>query len=180
MAHRFASVADSEKDQIGRPKRRLSSAPTHSASAFGNIVVMPPSTGDPLLHRRDGGGRGVAGHGAGVSEGEVDVLVPVDVGDPAAAGGAERQREAARPHVHPGHRHPAEQVVGGPVRGQRSGMFGAVALPLPIQQPAQHAGVDDHGRTVPDTEDGAEKISSDYRWPASLPPVELIHVHHCY
>ena len=37
---------------------------------------------------------------------------------------------------YPGHRHPAEQVVGRPVRGQRSGMVGTVALALPIQQPA--------------------------------------------
>ena len=42
IAHRFASVAESVKDHRGSPKRRASSAPTHSASAVGSIVVIPP------------------------------------------------------------------------------------------------------------------------------------------
>ena len=42
MAHRLASVAVSEKLQRSSPNRRVSSAPTHSASSVGSIVVMPP------------------------------------------------------------------------------------------------------------------------------------------
>ena len=42
-AQRFASVAVRLRDHSGMPKRRVSSAPTHSASRLGIIVVMPPS-----------------------------------------------------------------------------------------------------------------------------------------
>jgi hypothetical protein len=41
IAHRFASVAVSVNDHSGSPNRRASSAPTHSASAVGSIVVIP-------------------------------------------------------------------------------------------------------------------------------------------
>ena len=41
-AQRLASVAESVKLHSGIPKRRVSSAPTHWASAVGSIVVMPP------------------------------------------------------------------------------------------------------------------------------------------
>ena len=43
-AQRFASVALRLYDHSGSPNRRDSSAATHSASALGIIVVIPPST----------------------------------------------------------------------------------------------------------------------------------------
>ena len=65
----------------------------------------------PAAHRGDGGGGGVAGHGPGVAEREVDVGVAVHIGDPVAPGVVEVEREPAGPHVHPRHRHPAEEVA---------------------------------------------------------------------
>ncbi len=44
MAHRFASVAVSEKLQYGKPNRRASSDPTQAASSVGIIAVSPPSS----------------------------------------------------------------------------------------------------------------------------------------
>ena len=41
-SQRLASVADSVKDHWSSEKRRASSAPTHSASSLGSIVVTPP------------------------------------------------------------------------------------------------------------------------------------------
>ncbi len=64
----------------------------------------------PLLDRRHGGRGGVSGHRPGVPEREVDVRDPVHVGDPVAVRPVEVEREPAGPHVHPGHRHPSEQV----------------------------------------------------------------------
>ena len=67
-----------------QPNRRVSSAPTHSASSVGSIVVMPPSVAMRSCTARDGGRGRVTGHRAGVAEREVDVGVAVDVGDPVA------------------------------------------------------------------------------------------------
>ena len=43
-AQRLASVAVRLNDHSGRPKRRVRSAATHSASGVGIIVAIPPST----------------------------------------------------------------------------------------------------------------------------------------
>ncbi|MFF4120000.1 hypothetical protein [Streptomyces sp. NPDC001714] len=44
IAQRLASVAVSEKLQRASPKRRVSSAPAHSASSVGSMAVAPPSS----------------------------------------------------------------------------------------------------------------------------------------
>jgi len=85
----------------------------------------------------------VAGHRTGVAEREVDVGVPVHVGDPVAPCVVEVEREATAPLVHPGHRHLAEQVgalleqlaaarvalrVGGLLHGEQLGETGTVEV----------------------------------------------------
>jgi hypothetical protein len=79
----LASVAVRLKDHSGIPNRRVRSAPTHSASSLGIIVVIPPSS--PIrrctastVARREWPAI------AGVTEGEVDVGVAVDVRDAVA------------------------------------------------------------------------------------------------
>ncbi len=87
--------------------------------------------GEPALHGlRDDGGR-VACHRSGVAEAEVDVLVAVDVGDAGAPGGVEVAREGTGGLVHPGHRHPSEEVLGAGVGGLRARVepLGLDALP---------------------------------------------------
>ena len=72
----------------------------------------------------------MAGHRAGVTQGEVDQLVAVEVGDQRAVGRREAEGEAAGPLVHPGHGDPSEEVVGARVQGLGGGVVGVVAVPL--------------------------------------------------
>jgi hypothetical protein len=51
------------------------------------------------------------GHRSGVPEGEVDVLIAVDVHDPISSGRGEVNRMTPRPLVHPGHGHTAKKVL---------------------------------------------------------------------
>jgi hypothetical protein len=53
----------------------------------------------------------MAGHRPGVAEAEVDDLVAVDVDDAVAVRPLEEDRVAADPHLHPLHRHAADQVA---------------------------------------------------------------------
>ncbi len=69
-----------------------------------------PELSHPPGDGLDGRPGRVARHGPGVAQREVDVRVAVDVGDPVARRPVEVEREAAGPLVHPGHRHPAEEV----------------------------------------------------------------------
>jgi hypothetical protein len=94
----------------------------------------------------------VAGHGTGVTETEVDVLVAVDVGEAGAGGPVDVHREAAGGLVHPGHRHAAEKVTGAGVRGGRARVPVGEGGALPIGQDAEMIAVDEvarHGATVP-------------------------------
>jgi hypothetical protein len=77
----------------------------------------------------------VAGHGAGVAEAEVDVLMPIDVAEARALGLGGEHREAAGPADHPVHRHAAEQVAAR-LLGQleRARVLGAEALELAGRQ----------------------------------------------
>ena len=102
---------------------RVSSPATHAASSVGSMAVMPPRSSSSVSHGRHGGGRRVTRHRTGVAEREVDVGVPVEVGDAAARRLGEEDREAAGPLGHPGHRHAADQVGGG--GGRRGGRPGA-------------------------------------------------------
>ena len=51
----------------------------------------------------------MAGHGAGVTEAEVDVLVAVDVGETRARASATKTGKFAGPFFHPVHGDPAEE-----------------------------------------------------------------------
>ena len=85
--------ADSENDQRGKPKRRLSSTPTHSASSVGSIAVMPPrSTARDRIARSTAGGACPA-IATDVGQGEVGVGVAVDVGEMSSGGRVQVQRE---------------------------------------------------------------------------------------
>jgi hypothetical protein len=85
----------------------------------------------------------VTGHGARVAEREVDVLVAVQVRHAGAARVVEIEREAAGREVHPGHRHPAEQVrAGRGVRGGRAGVGGGEGGALAVEERAQARTVD--------------------------------------
>ena len=67
----------------------------------------------------DGANRGwrpVAGHCARVAEAEVDVVVPVDVGEMRARRRFHVDGKRARPLEHPVHRHTAEERFGCPLR----------------------------------------------------------------
>lgn len=88
MDQRLASVAVSEKLQRARPKRRVSSAPTHSASSVGSIAVAPPSSANRLrTASATTAGEWRPSHPC--LRGEVDVLVAVDVGDAGATRGVQ-------------------------------------------------------------------------------------------
>ena len=63
-----------------------------------------------LSHRAHRRLRRVARHRTGVAKAEVGVLVAVHVHDRGSAGALLVDREAARPHRHPGHRHAAQEV----------------------------------------------------------------------
>ena len=88
---------------------------------------------------------GVPRHRAGVTQGEVDVVVPVDVPHPAPAAAFEVEGEAARFLVHPGHRHPPEEVVSPAVCRRGARMGGGEAVLLGRHEGGQ-AGAVDHGR----------------------------------
>ena len=76
---------------------------------------------------------------------EVDVVVAVDVGDAGAPRArVEVEREAAGALVHPRHRHPAEQVLGGRERLGGQGISLDVVRALALQQLGEPAAVD-HG-----------------------------------
>jgi hypothetical protein len=62
----------------------------------------------------------VAGHGPGVTEGEVDVAAPVDVVDPTPPSPVHGEREASGPLAHPRHGHAADKVTGLFVKGRRA------------------------------------------------------------
>ncbi len=100
-ANRLASVADSANCHRGRPKRRVSSSPTHAASSVGQHV------GDPApqlpFDGRDRGCRAVTRHRAGVAEAEVDVVMAVDAAEGCARRGLDERRERPGPLDHPGH-----------------------------------------------------------------------------
>src|SRR5690606_6898971 len=83
---------------------------------------------DAALDGVDNFGVGVAGHGAGVAEGEVEVLMAVDVPDTVAVGAVEVEGESAGFVVHPGHGYAAEEVVGTLVGGLGFGVRGGEAL----------------------------------------------------
>ena len=103
--------------------------------------------GDALLYGGHGRLGRVPRHRAGVAEREVDVLEAVDVPDAVAQRPVEVDREAPGVLVHPGHRHPAEQMVGTLVGRSRSGVPGKEVLPLAgvdLGQP----GAFDHGRLL--------------------------------
>jgi hypothetical protein len=92
----LASVAVSEKLHWSRPEPsgQLGSDPLGVLG--GQHRREPAGVLDPALHDGcDNRAGGVPSHRAGVAEREVDVLVPVDVPDPAAAAALEVDREAA-------------------------------------------------------------------------------------
>ena len=84
----------------------------------------PTQGGDAVLYGGHGRLGRVPRHGAGVPEGEVEVLEAVDVPDAVAQRPLEVDREPPGLLVHPGHRHLAEQVVGAVVGRGGSGMPG--------------------------------------------------------
>jgi hypothetical protein len=90
----------------------------------------------------------VPGHGGGVAQAEVDVLVPVDVGQVGAAGPAGVDRVTGHVLVHPGHRDPAEEIAGPGVRGGGSRVPVGEIRPLAIRQAGQACAVGRHGATV--------------------------------
>ena len=96
-----------------------------------------------VVHGADGRRGRVAGHRPGVAEAEVDVLVAVEVRQPGAACAPQVEREAAGPLVHPGHRHPAEQVGGGAGEGgERARVAAHVRGPLPPTKGGEATSVD--------------------------------------
>ena len=101
------------------------------------------------LHRYDDDRVGVPGHRAGVAEGEVDVLVPVDVPHAIAVRAVEVDREGARFLVHPRHRHAAEEVLGVRVGGGGLRAGGHEGLLFAGGQGGEAAAVDaDHGSVL--------------------------------
>lgn len=70
--------------------------------------------GEALLRltpdRFDGRGRCVAGHCPGIAETEIEVSVPVDVGEVRATALLYEDRKATGPLGHPVHRHAFEQM----------------------------------------------------------------------
>jgi hypothetical protein len=117
------SESQHEPVRVGRRHGHL---PTRQSEPPRQLVGDPRSIG-ARQHRRDASTRlrrqrvgnlweSVPDHRSRVAETEVDVGVPVDVGEPGALRGVEHQRERAGPPRHPRHRHPAEQGAG-PGRG---------------------------------------------------------------
>ena len=101
---------------------------------------------DATLDRRHRRGRGVPRHRPGVSQGEVDVLVAVDVGDPIPTRRLQIEGVATGPLVHPGHGDAAEEVVGGLVGAARSRGALAVHVAFARDQRGQAHPVDGHVR----------------------------------
>ena len=97
--------------------------PLGHTKAFGKVFGYPLGVfggkhrgdatefSDAALHGLDGCCRGVSGHRSGVTECEVDVLIPIDVRDPVPLRGGEVDRVPTGPLVHPGHRHSPEEVI---------------------------------------------------------------------
>ena len=80
IAQRFASVADSVNDHSGMPNRRVElGAHPLGVRRRQHRRDARPAPRQPLRHRRDRRLGAVPGHRPGVAEGEVDVLVAVDV-----------------------------------------------------------------------------------------------------
>ena len=85
----------------------------------------------------------MAGHCTGITEGEIDVGVAVDVGHPVAFCSGQKHGEPTRPFGHPSHRHPADQVFGGfGGRGLRPGPPRGECHPLLFQRLSQPCAID--------------------------------------
>jgi hypothetical protein len=78
-AHRLASVAVRLKDHSGSPNRWASSTGHPLRILAGHHRGDPTVLGNALLHGSHGGSGRMTGHGPRVPEGEVHVLVAVDV-----------------------------------------------------------------------------------------------------
>ena len=158
--------AGHEPGQPDRPAVRVGRGqrvrPQRQAEATGQLGGHPlgvlggqhggDATGrtDPLGDRGHGRRGGVPGHRGGVAEREVDVGVAVDVGDPVAAGAGLVEREPAGPLVHPGHRDPAEKMVGAVEELARAGVAQLMGLALAGEQVTGTASVDGgHGASKP-------------------------------
>ncbi len=107
---------DREPVGVGRRERELPvPEPEPPAELVGgdDRVLGGQHVGDPAaelaLDGRDRRGGPVAGHGPGVAEAEVDVLVPVDVAEPGTRRLVDEQRVRAGPADHPVHRDAVEQ-----------------------------------------------------------------------
>ena len=114
----FAGDADGETVGVGGGEREL---PVGQAEAALEIFADPERVFGGK-HERDafadaaGDGVGddfgrVAGHGAGVAEAEIDVVVAVDVGEVRALGGFYEDGKGAGPFFHPVHGDAAEERV---------------------------------------------------------------------
>ena len=94
-------------------------------------------------HGLGGGLGGVAGHRAGVAQAQVDVLVPVDVGEAGARRLGDEHGKRARPLDHPVHRHAGEQRSPGAFEElSRARMLAGEALVLAGLEPGQPRAVD--------------------------------------
>ena len=69
--------------------------------------TVPGPLGQHVGHK----GEGMAGHGPGIAQSEVDVLVAVDVGDAGAFCGLHEHGETSGPTGHPRHGHAGEEVL---------------------------------------------------------------------
>ena len=112
--------AEREAVCVGGREREL---PERESEAPGELRRHP----DGVLRGQHGGdasgclpldrfgheGSGVTGHGPRVAEGEVDVLVAVDVGEARAIGARAEDGERPRPARHPGHGHSRQQMLVG-------------------------------------------------------------------
>ncbi len=67
---------------------------------------------DSLLDGFDGGLRRVSRHGAGISEGEINVLMVVYIEEFVSMGFLKVKRESTSPFVHPGHGDFTEKIFG--------------------------------------------------------------------
>ena len=120
-AGNFARQADGEAVGVGGGDGEL---PVRKAEAAGQLLAYPnrifgrehEREAEPSLRAYgfDGGGRGMSGHRPGVAEAEVQIAVPVDVGEVPAVAGRGEQRKPAGPPLHPLHGHAAEQGAAGP------------------------------------------------------------------
>ncbi len=67
---------------------------------------------DSLLNGFDGGLRRVSRHCAGISEGEINVLMVVDIEQFVSMSFLKVKRESTSPFVHPGHGDFTEKIFG--------------------------------------------------------------------